>query len=256
MMTKEDVHALARRWQIDTFTILREYVQVLFLYHLYGIKGSDRLFFKGGTAIRFLLGSFRFSEDLDFTSAHPSPETRKLLEEATRKLQRELPRVELGSFATKEKSLTARLRYVPEGASYPLTVHLEASLREKPLTRAVSPIETLYPISPYPVATHLAAEEIMAEKVRALIKRTKGRDLFDLWFLFSKGIRLDWKMVDKKMHFYGEKVGPEDLISKIEMASQETFSKDLAQFLPRQHRPLVGALKEKVLEKLKAGLGV
>jgi len=37
------------------------------LSHLYAQTGSDALAFKGGTALRLLYGSPRFSEDLDFT---------------------------------------------------------------------------------------------------------------------------------------------------------------------------------------------
>ena len=67
MITKKQIEDLSKHFQIDEFTIMREYLQILFLTYLYGEKEADKIFFKGGTAIRLLFGSTRFSEDLDFS---------------------------------------------------------------------------------------------------------------------------------------------------------------------------------------------
>lgn len=48
----------------------REYFQHLFLSYFYRQEQTDKMYFKGGTALRFLYKSPRFSEDLDFSSAH------------------------------------------------------------------------------------------------------------------------------------------------------------------------------------------
>jgi predicted nucleotidyltransferase component of viral defense system len=44
----------------------------------------------------------------------------------------------------------------------------------------------------------MSLEEILVEKVVALTKRKKGRDLYDLWFLFSAGVKLNKKLLEKK----------------------------------------------------------
>ena len=69
MISREQINEFAKRLAIDEFTIMREYMQVVFLSVLYSIPGSAKIYFKGGTAIRLLLKSGRFSEDLDFTAA-------------------------------------------------------------------------------------------------------------------------------------------------------------------------------------------
>ena len=46
--------------------IVREYLQVILLHSIYKHELGSRLFFTGGTALRFFHNLPRFSEDLDF----------------------------------------------------------------------------------------------------------------------------------------------------------------------------------------------
>ena len=69
MITKEQIKELSKSKRINQDTILREYLQILFLKILYGEKLSQKIYFKGGTAIHLLLGSSRFSMDLVPASA-------------------------------------------------------------------------------------------------------------------------------------------------------------------------------------------
>ncbi len=68
MITKETLSALARKYQTSEFpNVVREYFQHLFLSELYKLPGAEKMLFKGGTALRIIYGSPRFSEDLDFS---------------------------------------------------------------------------------------------------------------------------------------------------------------------------------------------
>ena len=67
MIEKKQVLKLVELWQTTLDNVVREYFQQLFLSRLYEEKGSDKLLFKGGTALRIIWQSPRFSEDLDFT---------------------------------------------------------------------------------------------------------------------------------------------------------------------------------------------
>ena len=42
-------------------------------------------------------------------------------------------------------------------------------------------------------------KEIMSEKIRALMTRTKARDLYDIYFLVRKNVKLDTQLVAKKL---------------------------------------------------------
>ena len=48
-----------------------ELLQFHMLDNLYSLAGSEHITFQGGTAIRWLYGGLRFSEDLDFVTHHP-----------------------------------------------------------------------------------------------------------------------------------------------------------------------------------------
>ena len=50
----------------------------------------------------------------------------------------------------------------------------------------------------------MSIEEIMAEKIRALAYAQKPRHLYDLWYLFEQGIKLDKSLVNTKLSFYKE----------------------------------------------------
>src|SRR3990167_7676647 len=68
MIGSEVFERIARQEQTSVFpNIVREYAQHLFLAELYQLPGSEKLLFKGGTALRIVYGSPRFSEDLDFS---------------------------------------------------------------------------------------------------------------------------------------------------------------------------------------------
>ena len=68
MINIETIKRLSTQYQTTSFNVIREYCQHLFLSYFYQNKNSNYLLFKGGTALRFVYKSPRFSEDLDFTS--------------------------------------------------------------------------------------------------------------------------------------------------------------------------------------------
>jgi predicted nucleotidyltransferase component of viral defense system len=70
MIEKRQVQKLAQTWQTTVDNVVREYFQQLFLSRLYQEHGSEGLLFKGGTALRVIWQSPRFSEDLDFTGVN------------------------------------------------------------------------------------------------------------------------------------------------------------------------------------------
>lgn len=89
MLDEETALNLSQELKIDLFTIHREYLQLLFLKYLYSQIESRKIYFKGGTALRFLYDSFRFSEDLDFTSLISEKKIISLIQKALRTLNKE-----------------------------------------------------------------------------------------------------------------------------------------------------------------------
>src|SRR3989344_2647819 len=68
MISIEALEKLSKQYQMGLFpNIIREYFQHVFLSELYKLPDSQKLLFKGGTALRVIYNSPRFSEDLDFS---------------------------------------------------------------------------------------------------------------------------------------------------------------------------------------------
>ena len=58
-------------------------------------------------------------------------------------------------------------------------------------------------------------KEILAEKIRDLMTRSKAGDLFDSYFLILKGVTTDVSIIDKKLDFYRIKFNPDHLKNRI-----------------------------------------
>jgi len=250
MITNEQIQGLSRKFFIDQFSIFREYLQILFLANLYNDKASQDVFFKGGTAIRLLFNSFRFSEDLDFTIKLKPSDIEVLVLKTIKNINLTLPNVGFKNQETKYNAFAGRLIYKDENYKNYLNIHLEFSYREKPVTKKESLLETLFPVSPTPIITHLDWNEILAEKVRALLIRTKGRDLFDIYYLLSKDIKLDMKLVNRKLEYYKASATKDDIIAKIKAVDENRLINDLNKYLPSTHRKITPQLKDFLLKKI------
>lgn len=235
MITKEQIHSLAKEKKINETVIFREYLQLLFLNELYFQNQSKNIFFKGGTALHLIYNSPRFSEDLDFTVEMGE----KKFSEFIQKLFLSLSKKETVSF--KEKKSVAGKRFLltaePSILSYKTFVNLDFSFREKVLEPQKSIIETKFPIIFTSYIYHLSKEEIFAEKIRTLLTRTKGRDLYDLWYLINQDVLLKQKLIRKKLKYYHlENIKKQEILKKIKKFSKKDFILDLRPLVPINQR--------------------
>ncbi|HEX9722250.1 MAG TPA: nucleotidyl transferase AbiEii/AbiGii toxin family protein [Candidatus Paceibacterota bacterium] len=246
MISREQIQEFSKRLAIDEFTVIREYIQIVFLSILYSAKESQKIYFKGGTAIRLLLRSGRFSEDLDFTAELGATELDEIVSGTVKKVSFVVPGLTLKR--TSEGRCSYILYYQTEDMKHPLTIDVDFSLREHPETSHVTVLETDFPVAPQPIIKHLDWPEVLAEKIRAFLTRPKdhkrGRDIYDLWFLLSKGVDLDWKMVNRKTSMYDIKTSSEDLLKKVGEFDAGKLKNDLGKFLPVHDRALIEHLKE------------
>lgn len=235
MITKDQINSFSRKLKTNESTVFREYLQVLFLNKLYKHSKSQKIFFKGGTAIHFLFGAPRFSEDLDFTVMLPEKEFLSIINDVFIELAKE----EDVSF--KERKTIAGKRFLltanPDVLPYATFINLDFSFREKVLKPEKSTFDTVYPIIFTSFIYHLSKDEICAEKIRAIMTRQKGRDFFDLWFLISKGASINSNFVKEKLNYYkikGDQINT--LIEKVKQFSEKEFIIDLKPFVPINER--------------------
>src|SRR3972149_8442602 len=249
MIDEITLKGLSKKFEIDSFTVLREYLQVKFLDKLYKESTLKNTYFKGGTCLRLVFGSSRFSEDMDFTTFESKDKIKGILERVVKNLSFEFPDISVKDLKTLQ-GFSFKIYLPTEISEQPLTVRLDFSKRESVIEPMVSPIETSLPILTTVVVDHLSEREILAEKVRAITKREKGRDLFDLWFLLSKGVALDKEFIGKKLEFYKEDFNLKKLIRKIKEWEEKDIDNDLRRFLPVSERKIIPELKRLVLSKL------
>lgn len=257
MLNYDFLDKKAKEVKIDRITIFREYWQLLLLQRFYLTRGSEKLFFKGGTAIRFLLGSFRFSEDLDFTSIISKESGERLIREIfdyyhkNVSLEMELKKERVPQRFS-EESVRFRYLLLPPNSKQKVSIRIDLSFREKPKNidqTVLIPFD--YPVSPYPLVMHLSFKEIMAEKIRAMFVRGKSRDLFDLWFLLSKKIPIDAKIIKEKFKIYPKiNFSYKKLINIIQDYDKDELKKDLNQFLPENYRLFYKALPDETIQLL------
>lgn len=205
MITKDEIREYAKTFGMKPWQTEKEYLQHLILQLIY--SHTSALLFKGGTAIKKAYGLKRFSEDLDFTQIGEAN-----FNDLFDKVGKELS-TRFGYENTVKKMkvmgvLGISFRFDIIG---PLTeatgsghcyIYVEISKRELPKTREIVKIDSAYLDIPDYTVIVMSKEEILAEKVRAIMTRDRPRDFYDLWYLLSHGvgIREDW--INEKMAYY------------------------------------------------------
>lgn len=185
----------------------KDYLQHAFLASIYSVSSTEFVF-KGGTALQKTCGLDRFSEDLDFTFNAEAPPA-KFIDEAITALK---PFTEALIASKKEQPASFTYRVKMKGPLYDgaeRTMHsitLEINKREKILRkpRAIKVVPLYSDLRPY-VAYVMAIEEMLAEKIRAILTRNKARDVYDLWFLLRKNTKCDLGLINKKLEYYALK---------------------------------------------------
>lgn len=235
MITTESLEKLARQYQTGVFpNIVREYFQHIFLQELYKLEEANQMLFKGGTALRIVYGSPRFSEDLDFSIFKiPPHKTKSFVEGAFIKVLAEIERsgikVELGEKPDITASgyfgtATFRIMDYP-----PVNVEINVSARNgrdmwgeaEGIANDFVPTYTLI---------HLPQNELVEEKVfSALVGRKKPRDFYDLYFIMRKGMLTP----DQKVRL------AEIKDNVLKDAKQVNFQGELGAFLPVSQQAVI-----------------
>lgn len=240
---------LSDQKQIDQFTLLREILQIIFLNEMFSFPESKDVFFKGGTCLKLIYQSNRFSEDLDFTTKLKKDRIDAIVDKSVKKMQKVFPSL----LVKDEKSLegvSKKIYLKTEISPQDLTIRLDFSRREDVLEPNQSVISTDLPIPSFTLINHISDHEILAEKYRAILSREKGRDIYDFWFLLNKKVTLDIKLIQKKLNLYGEKYEPTKFTEKVKKWNEKEIIQDVNKFLPKKDRGVLLKIKGLLLKKL------
>lgn len=237
-----------------------EVLQLLLLDALYGHSGSQHIIFQGGTALRWVYGGSRFSEDLDFVTSLPPDKIQSILKAVTTKTSRACV-VQFGAGmpeqqikGNRDTAFKTFFIYRPDSQRKRIAVKLEfESLRsehvpgfQKHVFRDLPQVSRLitsgHLFLPYSSTIILVKtpEEILTDKIRALYERQylKGRDIFDLWWMVNQlGISINWRMLENKLSMYQVPFHPArepDYFQKAESLPEieNALKTDLPRFIP------------------------
>lgn len=201
MISKAAILERAAEWQLDPEVVEKDYVLGWLLWGIarHSVLGEHWVF-KGGTCLKkCVIETYRFSEDLDFSLLPSAPytagEIRPLLLELVADVEassgiafpRDAVTVKPRQDRAGRRTFEGRTGYVgPIGNHGPPRIRFDLTIHE---TVVRSPIRRTV-IHPYPdpfpeergVLSYSTAE-LIAEKTRALVERTRPRDLYDVILL-------------------------------------------------------------------------
>lgn len=242
MLNIRNLEKFTNQTQTSIQNVVREYCQHLFLSFLYQRAGSEKLLFKGGTALRIVFHSPRFSEDLDFTGINIiQTEVETIFTNTLVDIEHTGIHVEL----IEGKPTTGGYLGIANFYAYEKTIpiKIEVSLRKgKKSTGIRTFIENEY--VPAYTLVHLPKEEIIKGKMEALINRHKPRDFYDYFFLLSGNYPL---------------VKEEENLTQVLTLLKKTkinYRNELREFLPASHAMHLKGFEKMLEQKIIEYLGI
>jgi predicted nucleotidyltransferase component of viral defense system len=224
MISLLNLQTLSQKFQSTEQNIRREYIQHLFLSYFYQEQNAHNILFKGGTALRIVFNSPRFSEDLDFSTEIYDT---KLIENTIVSTLGEIERLGISTNIIESKETTggyfADIAFSLDTINIPIL--LQFSKRKIGDTHEIVAISNDF-IPPYTVSL-LNREQLFQEKIQALLTRSKPRDFYDIYFLIRSNLI---NQTQKK------------LLSKVKTkleSSKINFDHELKQFLPKSHWAII-----------------
>ena len=222
LISEDKLRVLASQKKKDLIMLEKDYFLTLFLYLT---KDREGLYFKGGTALnKIFLNHIRLSEDLDYTITIPLSDVRDIIDQIIR---------ENGNIFTTlkyDKNVDDFTRYLLHYKSYfkkDSSIILDFNKRAKLSSNPEK--NTIKNFYGYQFKVHtLSKEEIIAEKVCALLNRNKPRDYYDVYQIITKNISINMDLVERKCYLQGQQCNILKIFDKSKKIYQN-WEKDLSQ---------------------------
>ena len=206
MLDTKFLQDLATKKQVNELNVYREYCQHLFLSYFYSKKGAEKFLFKGGTALRIVFQSPRYSVDLDFSvdSIEVNDIENLLLEVAQDFHNEGLTLSEIPSSNPTGGGYISFLDFT----SLVFNQRIQLNIQKKDTISLGSSSKLVNNdfLPPYSII-YLKDDILIGEKIEAFLTRenAKERDFFDLYFILNDNylrnlIKRDSSLKDKIFH--------------------------------------------------------
>lgn len=239
MIDESFLKEFATKSRTSFLNVAREYLQHLFLTNFYRQKESENFLFKGGTALKLVFGSPRFSEDVDFTGILNSKIYERLLEKVLEDFYREGIDADLLESKPTSGGHLAILKFRFFGEN--VEVRNEISFRKEEV-KAGEPFIITSEIVPTYTVYLLPKEKLISEKIMTLLVREKPRDFFDLYFIFRKD---ELRRVIKFKKGQREKI-----LTLLEKQDKKKLERELKALLPIDFWSVIKDLPQAIKKEL------
>lgn len=236
MISKDTILAIAKKDQTSELNVRREYFQHVFLSHLYRQPESNQTYFKGGTALRLIYRSPRYSEDLDFDT--PEGDVKKIetiITTALGEIEQEGITTDIREAKPTSGGYLADLEFMVDETA--VMIKLEMSFRHDERRGEVTQVASDF--LPIYTVTQVAQEDLMAGKLRALLTRGKARDFYDLYYM----LRADLLLPEQRKEM------PRALEALHK--TKQSFKSELQEFLPRHQWAIIKDLPKALEREIK-----
>lgn len=193
---------LSRKMQISEDYVIREEFELLVLKEIFESKFGKCLVFKGGTALRLVYGSPRFSEDLDFSLVEEVDEDEFL--NVLLGLGKGISSIKEVGASKKFYTLFGLVKIKENFQERSFSIKIEVSRRKYPWIKDKDYYEKIIKSEASPLtllANVVSLETILSDKIDAMKTRKMARDVYDYWFinqLLKNEVKPDFSGYDKE----------------------------------------------------------
>ncbi|MEI7579657.1 MAG: nucleotidyl transferase AbiEii/AbiGii toxin family protein [bacterium] len=214
----------------------REYLQFLILRALYQSNIANKIAFLGGTAIRIIHNSHRFSEDLDFDNF--GLDFNQFIE-ASRYVKSQL---ELEGFVVEIKEVQKGAYHAYIKFPNILYENQLSEIRDEKILIQIDTVSQGYQYTPdiftlskFGIAKNIAITPVsilLSQKIYTAFNRktTKGRDFFDIIYLMAF-TKPDYGFLKFKLNINAAAAVKDYILSQIESLNFEQLAMDVQPFL-------------------------
>ena len=222
--------------QVYERAILREYLQYKILQAIFESKQASKLSFLGGTALRIVYGNSRFSEDIDLDNFGLSWQAfSDMIQKVKRFLELEGFQVEINKVA--REAYRCYLRFPELLYEQGLSPHQQEKIliQVDTLAQGYDYQPEIKILNKFDVFTEIRVtplDLLLSQKIYTAVnrKRAKGRDFYDITFLFGR-TKPDFGFINQKMGIDSPERLREMLLEKIEAYDFEKLADEVAPFL-------------------------
>jgi predicted nucleotidyltransferase component of viral defense system len=272
MIKPGEIDKIAVAQSVRATQIQKDYV---ISWILWGISQNDflkeNMVFKGGTCLKKIhFDDYRFSEDMDFTLLNDEVSNDEIIENfnATFKEVLQASRIPLsiadGSFDIHKDSGSIKFKIDYEGPHGKDSIKVDITRGEK----MVFDVENRKVFNQYSdleeedeiIIKSYSLNEVLVEKMAALMGRTIPRDLYDFDYLLEEeGLKLEDVFIEFMLKAENKGHDPKNLLAKVS-AKEATFKRDwetsLSNQMKKEDLPEFKNLWRKALSNLKEAINL